>query len=340
MTVGEGMGQANKDVSLRDLRVFVAVAEHLHFTRAAEALYLSQPALSKQVRALERWLGVELFARNRRQVRLTPTGEALMPGAQATLAAWATAQDALAAVQAQEGVVLHVGISLGVERGLLPRIHHHLVRDAPDVTLRLRRVSWSDPSSGLARDAEPGVDAAFVWLPLPHAVRYRWVSVASEIRWLVMPAQHRLATRPQVAFTEVMDEPFLALPSSAGPARDFWLGADARGDRPARVSGYASSTEELIEALIAGVGICLIAEGNLEAFRREDIATVRVTGLPPSTLVLAWRRGDDRPILRQLVAATTKAVNQPTVGRPMTQSDVNVGLRPQPPPSADSRSGT
>jgi DNA-binding transcriptional LysR family regulator len=76
------------DVHGRDLRYFVAVAEELHFTRAAQRLYLSQPALSKQVRMLEQQLGAELFERGRRGVALTPAGTALLPHARRVLAEW------------------------------------------------------------------------------------------------------------------------------------------------------------------------------------------------------------------------------------------------------------
>src|SRR3954466_10590918 len=79
------------DVHVRDLRYFLAVAEELHFTRAAERLYVSQPALSKQIRALERQLGVELLRRDPRGVLLTEAGQALLPHARQVLAAWAAA---------------------------------------------------------------------------------------------------------------------------------------------------------------------------------------------------------------------------------------------------------
>ncbi|MDF3148982.1 LysR family transcriptional regulator, partial [Streptomyces sp. T21Q-yed] len=85
------------DVHVRDLRYFTTVAEELHFTRAAERLYVSQPALSKQVRALERQLGVELFRRGPQGVSLTEAGTALLPHARRVLDAWAEGAAALEA---------------------------------------------------------------------------------------------------------------------------------------------------------------------------------------------------------------------------------------------------
>lgn len=89
------------DVHLRDLRYFAAVAEELSFTRAAERLHLSQPALSKQIRGLERTLRVPLFDRDRRQVRLTAAGEALLDTARQVLAGWDDGTAAVADAAAQ-----------------------------------------------------------------------------------------------------------------------------------------------------------------------------------------------------------------------------------------------
>lgn len=239
------------DVHLRDVRAFVAVAEHLHFSRAAEALFVSQPVLSRQVRALEQALHLELFIRDRRTTRLTPAGEAVLPAAREALAAWSAAQSAGAAAATAARADVTVGISLGIERGLLPRVRKHLNQLAPAVELQLRRVPWSDPTSGLitndTHSALRAVDAAFVWLPLPGGYRFDWVEVASEPRWLVMSSRHRLAARDSVAFSDVVHEPFLALPADAGPARDSWLGADARHGQPALVAAEAASPEELVK---------------------------------------------------------------------------------------------
>lgn len=303
-TLGPGV-----DVHLRDLRAFLAVAEHLHFSRAAEALFTSQPALSKQVKALETTIRAKLFTRDRRSVSLTDAGTAFLPGARATLAAWSHAQDDLAAAIVRTRGQLLVGLSLGVERNLLPRVREQLKRLAPGTDLRLHRMPWSDQTSGLAPATGSQVDAAFVWLPLTSPERYEWLSVAKEPRWLLMSSRHPLANRDDVAFPEIADEPFLALPADAGPAREYWLGSDARHGRPAPVSGEAASSEELVEALGAGVGVCLIAEGNLETFRRDSIAAVRVTQLAPCELVLAWRRPDVRPQLRAFVEAVRLALH-------------------------------
>src|ERR1051325_3466506 len=96
------------DVHLRDLRYFVTVAEHLHFTRAAEVLFISQPALSKQIRALESQLRVPLFDRDHQQVSLTAAGQALLPGARAVLDAWRAAEADLGVAAAQQAATLGV----------------------------------------------------------------------------------------------------------------------------------------------------------------------------------------------------------------------------------------
>src|SRR4051794_373764 len=107
------------DVHLRELRYFVAVADQLHFGRAAEQLFVSQPALSKQIRALELRLRVKLFERDRRTVRLTVAGSALLPGAREVLATWQRAEQQLATVST--GATLVVGISTGLGRGTVAR---------------------------------------------------------------------------------------------------------------------------------------------------------------------------------------------------------------------------
>jgi DNA-binding transcriptional LysR family regulator len=288
------------DVHLRELRYFVAVAEQLHFGRAAESLFVSQPALSKQIRALESRLQAQLFERDRRSVRLTHAGDALLPHVRETLAAWERAKVELAAVATATDATLTVGMSTGLGRGLLPAVRARLSAAAPHARLQLRQVSWDDPTGGIAVGL---ADAAFVWLPLP-ADRFEWLTVAVESRLVLMPSFHPRAAEETLDFATLLDEPFLAPPPESRAAREYWLAIDARGGREPVIGAEIASTDETREALLAGLGICLVAAGNVELFAHDEIVARRVANVPPSELVLAWRRGDDRPLLRMLVDAT------------------------------------
>ncbi|MEU3194556.1 LysR family transcriptional regulator [Streptomyces sp. NPDC006992] len=289
------------DVHGRDLRYFAAVAEELHFTRAAERLYVSQPALSKQIRMLEKQVGAALFERDRREVRLSAVGAALLPHAQRILAEWEEAQAAVARAVADQAAALVVGMSTSPGRGgVLPAIRSRFTAARPDARLRLRQVSWHDPTAGLA---DGTCDVAFVWLPLPGPDRYRWVVVAEEPRLVALPDTHPLADRERVDFTDLLDEPFLALPDSAGPLRDYWLATEERGGRPARIGAEVASTEETYEALVAGLGVVLLAVGNSPLITLGGVITRTVRGISPSRFALAWRADDRRPLVREYARA-------------------------------------
>ncbi|MEV5435563.1 LysR family transcriptional regulator [Streptomyces sp. NPDC052682] len=293
------------DVHVRDLRYFVAVAEELHFTRAAERLYVSQPALSKQVRALERQLGVELFRRDRRGVFLTEAGTALLPHARRVLAAWAQGAAAVESARAAQRSTLVVGMSTSPGRGgLLPAIRSRFTAAYPGTAVRLRQVNWQDPTAGLADGSS---DVAFVWLPLPGQERFAWTVLAEEPLLLALPDTHPLAGRAEIDFTDLLDEPFLALPESTGPLRDYWLALDARGGRPPRIGAEIASTEETYEALVAGLGVCLVAQGNVPLLTLGGVTARPVRGVTPSRYVLAWRREDGG---RELVRGYARACRE------------------------------
>ncbi|MFF3960566.1 LysR family transcriptional regulator [Streptomyces griseorubiginosus] len=298
------------DVHLRDLRYFLAVAEDLHFTRAADRLYVSQPALSKQIRSLERQLGVELFRRDRHGVRLTEAGGTLLPHARQVLQAWAAADTAMASARAAGRGTLVVGMSTSPGRGgLLPAIRSRFTAAHPEAVVRLRQMGWQDPTAGLA-DGE--TEVAFVWLPLPDPERYAWTPVAEESRLVALPTGHPLASRESIDFADLADEPFLALPASAGPLRDFWLAVDERSGRPPRVGAEIAGTEETYEALVAGLGVCLVAAGNAPLITLGGVVTRPVRGLGPSRYVLAWRKEDGgRELVRGYAEACRSVVGGP-----------------------------
>lgn len=300
------------DIHVRDLRYFVTVAEHRNFTRAAEALFISQPALSKQIRTLESQLRTKLFVRDRRSVELTRAGESLLPHATELPQRWDAAQADLAAATATQNATLVVGFSTGIGRGLLPVVRARLAEDAPEATLRMRQVPWDDPTGGLTAPGAERTDAAFVWLPLPDPGRYRWLIVATEPRMVALPADHRLAGSTDIRFADLVDEPFIALPESSGALRDYWLAVESRAGRRVLIGAEVSSTDETVEALSAGLGVCLVSTGNVPLIERDGIVVRPVNGLAPSRLVFAWRRDDHRPLVDALCRAVGTAVSTMT----------------------------
>jgi DNA-binding transcriptional LysR family regulator len=295
------------DAHLRDLRYFVAVAEELSFTRAAQRLHLSQPALSKQIRGLELTLRAELFDRDRRQVRLTTAGEALLKAARRVLADWQQGTVEVAEVVAESLRTLRVGTLTSIGRRLYRGATNQFAARLPDWRIELRSFGWGEPTAGLQ---DRVTDAAFLWLPV-DAEDITYEVLTSERRFVALSSEHRLAHRTAVAFDELADEPFVALPRAAGPLRDFWLGADRGGDTKVRVVAEVTNIDEKLEIVSSGTAIGLVAEGNAELYARPDLACVPVTDLGPAHLAVARRRGDARPAVRAFVQACGEAASAP-----------------------------
>lgn len=288
------------DAHLRDLRYFVTVAEELNFTRAAERLYISQPALSKQIRLLEETLRVKLLVRDKRSVTLTAPGAVLLEAARSLLDTWGETQRAISDAAAAESAVLTLGVSTSVGRGILAGARSRFGERRPSWKLRVKQVNWTDPTTGL----ECGdVDAALVWLPLPpeHGLQLRVIT--TEPRWVAFRDDHWLAEHAETTFDALLCEPFLALPPDAGDLRSFWLALDERGGRAPVIGATVANAEETFAAVEEGSGIVLLAAGNAAIYQRPGIKAIPVTGLSPCSLALAWRAGDHRPALRDLVEA-------------------------------------
>jgi DNA-binding transcriptional LysR family regulator len=287
------------DAHIRDLRYFVAVADELSFTKAAERLFVSQPALSKQVRQLESTLRVRLLDRDRRIVALTPAGAELLARARVLIAQWEETVRAVAV--AADDTTLTVGFQTRIGRGLIPGVTAAMAARLPDWKLSFRQVSWRDATAGLVCRE---VDVAVAWLPVP-AAGLSWRVVATEDRWVALPAGHPLGSLDVIPFARLEDEAFVALPS--GPARDFWLATDQRTG-PARVATEAATAEEAFEAVASGLGVTLLAAGNAEIYQREGVVCRPVSGLSPSRLAVVWRTGDDRPAIRVFVDSCAKCL--------------------------------
>ena len=291
------------DAHLRDLRYFVAVADELNFTRAAEHLHPSQPALSKQIRSLEAALRAQLFRRDRRQVTLTAAGTVLYPLARRLPGDWDNGIAAVADAAAQQARLLRAGTLTSLGRALYPAVLEHFARRQPGWRAGLRSFGWHDPTAGLHDQAS---DVAFAWLPAGTADVDVEV-LATEPRFVAVSTRHPLAGRQSAGFSEIIDEPYAALPASAGPPRDFWLAAGQRAGKPARVAAEVASADEAFEIVSSGAAVTLLAQGNAIVYSRPGIACIPVTGLEPAQLAVAWRHTDRRAPVQDFVRACRDA---------------------------------
>jgi DNA-binding transcriptional LysR family regulator len=287
------------DVDTRLLRSFLAVAQDGSLTRAAERVYVSQPALTKQIRQLENQLGVRLFDRSRTGMTLTDPGRELARRAPKVLAAWDDALRAAKAAGRQAARVLRVGFLASAANEATPAIVAEFARRRPGWRAELRQAAWSDPTAGLA-DAE--VDAALLRLPFPGQDRLRIEVLFGEPRCVALPAGHPLAGRAEIAFRELWDEPFVAAPQETGAWREHWLAADEREGRPVRVGAVTEQPDDWLSAIANGYGIALAPESAARFYARPGVVYRPVTGVSPTRVGVAWAPADDRnPVVRDFV---------------------------------------
>ncbi|BCM72682.1 LysR family transcriptional regulator [Streptomyces tricolor] len=287
------------DVDSRLLRSFLAVAEEGSLVRAAERVFVSQPALTKQIRQLENRLGVRLFTRSRTGMALTDAGRELARRAPEVLAAWDDALRAARAAGRRTARVLRVGFVASAANEATPGIVAEFARRRPGWRAELRQAAWTNPSAGLA-DGE--VDAALLRLPFPGQAALRVEVLFSEERWVALPSTHRLSGRAEIAFRELWDEPFVAAPPETGAWRDHWLAADEREGRSVRVGAVTEQPDDWLSAIASGYGIALAPESAARFYARPGVVYRPVTGVSPSRVAVAWAPADDHnPVVRDFV---------------------------------------
>lgn len=291
------------DVSLPALRCFVAVAEELHFTRAAERLHLAQPAVSKAIRRLEGTLGTPLFARSRHRVELTDAGRSLLPVATRMLTDFDGWTRDLRAVTAETTRILRVGYHSSIEPALTNRIEADFRRARPGWSVRMRVVDWADPARGVL---EGEVRAALLRLPVPGRERLDVEVLRREPRCVALPGGHRLLDRDTVRLADLRDEAFVALPAASGPLREFWLAADRLGG-PRRIAAEVGNSEDFFQNIQSGRAVGMLSESSARVHRRPGVHYRPVVDAEPSELAVVWERDSTDPVVRDFVRACSEA---------------------------------
>ncbi|MGX1479263.1 UNVERIFIED_CONTAM: DNA-binding transcriptional LysR family regulator [Streptomyces canus] len=278
------------DLDLRKLRYFVAVAEELHFGRAAERLHIAQPVLSRQIRALEEELKAELFRRDRRGTTLTAAGEQLLEDAPPLLAgSEALLRRVRSATEASR--TFTIGFMPGIT--FTPAVVALTARH-PGVNVRLLRTSW-DNQVEVLRDGR--ADVSIVRLPIDqHGLQVR--PLFQEPRVVVLPAGHHLADRQSVTIADLAAEHLLQDPDAVPEWRDVaWEMRE--GNRTEVPPIY--QVEEKLELVAAGAGVCVIPLSTARFYTRPDVIPVPINDIGPNQVCLAWMATRRSPLIRDFV---------------------------------------
>jgi DNA-binding transcriptional LysR family regulator len=279
------------DVDLRKLRYFVAVAEQLHFGRAAEALHIAQPVLSRQVRALEEELGAQLFVRDKRATELTPAGRQLLADAGPLLAG----ADALRrrVTRAARGPG---SFTIGFMPGLIVTgAVRALSGRHPQLAVDVLRTNWDDQTAVLH---DGRADVSYIRLPVDQGgLQVR--PLLAEPRVAALPAGHRLAGKDTVTIADLADEHLLQDPAAVPEWRD--IATEMRN--PRRRSAPAFRTvEEKLEHVAAGHGIVLLPLSTALFYTRPGIAYSHVSDIAPNQVCLAWDATRRSPLIQDFAA--------------------------------------
>lgn len=284
----QSRSSAPVDLDLRLVRYFTVVAEHESFSRAAEALRLAQPSLSRQVQRLEGLVGARLLERTARGSRLTEAGRVYLPRALALLrSADRAAADARAAA---EPAVITVGVVgyLVITPAVLELRHHH-----PEAEVRTVNVAYDEPHEALL---DHRVDAVVARAPLVE--EQLDVRVLYEVpRVLVVPVGHRLAGRASVTLADFADEPLVRFPQAWWNA--FWRIDPRPGGHPAPEGPLVEDSMARFELIAGGQALAITVPGAQSTGFREDLTTVPIEGIAPSQVVLATRAGDRGRLVRR-----------------------------------------
>jgi DNA-binding transcriptional LysR family regulator len=275
---------------LWQLRYFVAVAERLHFGRAAEALHISQPPLSRAIRALEARLGVTLFARSRRRVELTPEGARLLEETKRLTSQLERSVLELRGMASGEQGRLRIGFVSLADYGVLPGLLKGYKTERPGVTLALREMLSPEQAIALAAGE---LDFGLLLPPVSGAAGLEHIVVQRERFVAALPARHRLArARGKLAVSELAGDPFVMVPREIAPGLyDIVTGLAARAGISLNVAQEAIQMQTVVSLVSSGLGAAIVPGSVANLGRRGVVYRELADSHPRLDLWLAWSRG-------------------------------------------------
>ncbi len=285
-------------MELRHLRYFVAVAEQLHFRHAAEIVHVAQPALSQQIRQLEKELGVTLLERSRHQVRLTPAGKAFYESALGVLRQADQAAARARKVDSGDAGTIRIGFVSTAAIRVLPDGVKRLQKQVPMAEVELSELAAGEQIDGLYREQ---LDIGFVHAKLSRDVLGTRI-VARDRLIAAVPDSSSLARCRRVDLRDLASWPAImpAGHSSSGFYEQVRMAYQMAGVRPERVH-YTRLLQTGLLLVAAGVGVSLVPE-SFQLIHVRGVAYKKLRVEPPlCEMVAAWRRDNASPLLARFV---------------------------------------
>ncbi len=274
------------EVDFRRLQYFVTLAEHLHFGRAAAALNIAQPALSQQLKVLEREVGAELIRRSSRQVSLTEAGQVLLADGKKLLRQSDVVLARVRAAGAGETGTLRVAYTRSVP-DLGPRELVQQFRARHPHVAVTTATGWTAHNVELLRQGQ--VDVAFVRLPLVDAPEIRTLVLGHDELVVVLPADHALARRRSLSRRSILGEPVVAWPRSQGAGFHDTILMEVWGGQAPDVVLEEPDAENILAAVAAGNGFAVLNRQRGMRLRPPGVVVRRFNGRTPTApFGLGW----------------------------------------------------
>lgn len=286
-------------MELRHLRYFVAVAEELHFGRAAERLGIAQPPLSQQIKALEEEIGAPLLLRTKRHVELTAPGKVFLDEAKKSIAQ--IDQTVRAAQRAARGEFgrLEVGFVSSAVYDKVPSIFHLMRTRYPDVSLILQDLTSEEQVEAMKAHR---LDVGFVRPPVISAESLVMQVIWREPLVVVLPQAHRLASQKQIVLEALAEESFLQVSRHAGPGfYDQFIRICAQAGFFPRVVQEARTAQTIVCLIAGGMGVSIVP-ASLQSFQKAGVVYRPLKPPVPLTdLAVMWHPANESPALRSFL---------------------------------------
>jgi len=285
-------------MELRQLRYFRAVAEESNFHRAAARLRVAQPALSRQIHALEESLGVVLFERQPRGVRLSQAGETLLEDARRVLDEIARAQDRVQRVHRGQVGLIRIGFNeIAARKPYLPSLFQATRARYPDIEMKLTLLT-SQPQLEAVRNGQ--IDAGFLF-HRPADRELLSLAVDEDDYAVAMPSSHKLATRKRIYLSDMRDQPFIMMSQHSNRVLyDRLIAACVAGGLVPRQVHEANNEFAIVNLVAAGVGLAFINRSFAHAVSDVVLRVIEDLSVPVR-LELVWRQDNRSAALARFV---------------------------------------